>query len=361
MGIKDLTAFLREFAPASISKGNLSQFTSQFPRERRLRAAIDTSLFMYKYKYKSGDNFIIDFLEQINRLLINNIEPIYIFDGAPPTEKSDTIKSRKERKMSYQNKIKELEGKLENVENLVSVINEQTNLDTPKTKEEIENEIKEEISKIKRKTISITGEDMSKLRYFLDIMNIKHIKKNMEADIVCSKLSSDGLVDFVISEDMDHLTSGTKILLRDFNNRNNYVTIYNLDVALKTLNFTQNQWINLCILFGCDYVPRIRGLGYKTSYKFLSNNINSNFEQLVNIITQSKKCSLPDQYLEKVKKAQKIFENNINIEINEDFFKEDKDIFDNQIKVVKDYLRKYTSFSDQKIKNRIKNIFGYCI
>ena len=100
MGIKDLTAFLREHAPNSISKGNLSQFTSQFPKSRRLRAAIDTSLFMYKYKYKSGDNFIVDFLEQINRLLINNIEPIYIFDGAPPSEKSDTLKSRKERKIN---------------------------------------------------------------------------------------------------------------------------------------------------------------------------------------------------------------------------------------------------------------------
>ena len=47
-------------------------------------------------------------------------------------------------------------------------------------------------------------------KYFLDIMNIKHIKMNMEADIVCSKLSSEGLIDLVISEDMDHLTSGQK-------------------------------------------------------------------------------------------------------------------------------------------------------
>ena len=74
MGIKDLTAFLREHAPDSIIKGNLSHFKLEFPKKRRLRAVIDTSLFMYKYKYKSGDNFIVDFLEQINRL-INEIEP----------------------------------------------------------------------------------------------------------------------------------------------------------------------------------------------------------------------------------------------------------------------------------------------
>ena len=112
----------------------------------------------------------------------------------------------------------------------------------------------------------------------------------MEADIVCSKLSSLGLVDFVISEDMDHLTSGTHILLRDFNNRNNYVTIYNLDKALNSLSLTHEKWIDLCILFGCDYVSRIRGLGYKTSYKFLSNNKDKTFEVLLSVIQESKKC-----------------------------------------------------------------------
>ena len=359
MGIKDLTAFLREHAPNSIIKGNLSHFKNEFPRNRRLRAVIDTSLFMYKYKYKSGDNFIIDFLEQINRLLINEIEPIYVFDGAPPSEKSDTLKLRKDRKIGYQNKIKDLEDKLDNMDTFINEINNEQV--TPKTKEELEKQLKEEITKIRRKTISITSEDINKLRYFLDIMNIKHIKKNMEADIVCSKLSSSGLVDFVISEDMDHLTSGTHILLRDFNNRNNYVTMYNLDIALNTLNLTPNKWIDLCILFGCDYVSRIRGLGYKTSFKFLSNNKDKSFEEIVNIILESKKCALPDNYLEKVGKAQTIFKNNIDIEIDESFFTENKEIFDNQVQVVKDYLKKYTQFSEQKIKNRIKNIFGYCI
>ena len=410
MGIKDLTAFLRENAPSSITKGNLSQFnsiylnsntnnntttntssilnlnsTSSLPKPRKLRAAIDTSLFMYKYKYKNGDKFIIDFLEQINRLLINNIEPIYVFDGVPPSEKMDTLKSRKERKENYNNKIKDLQGKLENIEkgeidiNSINVndnndinelsgnvaIDENGNTievtEAPKSKEQIMADINSEINKIKRKTISVSNEDIGKLTYFLDLVNIRYIKKNMEADIVCSKLSSIGLVDFVISEDMDHLTSGTRILLRDFNNRNNYVTIYSLDAILNTLDITHDKLIDLCILFGCDYVSRIRGLGYKTSYKYFSSNKDMEFETLVNHIVETKKCTLPPNYIEKVKKAQTIFRNNIDIGIDESFFTEKKEIFDNQIKVVKDYLSKYTNFSEQKIKNRIKNIFGYCI
>jgi flap endonuclease-1 len=358
MGIKDLTVFLKEFAPNSISKGNLSQIKSILKTQRphgKMRAAIDTSLFLYKYKYRSGDNFINEFLEQINRLLINNIEPVYIFDGAPPKEKKDTLKQRKERKENYLAKIKDLESQLDQLKQNTDVSDESS-----KSKE-IETSLLEEISKIKRKTIFVTAEDNNKLLYFLDIMNIKHIKRDMEADIVCSKLSSSGLVDFVISEDMDHLTSGTAILLRDFNNKNNYVTMYNLNTTLNTLNMSHSKWIELCILFGCDYVPRIRGLGYKTSYKFLSENKECNFDTILEKIQQVKKFNLPENYIQKVNRARDIFVNDININIDEAFFINENETFENQISVVIEYLKKYTKFSDQKIKNRIKNIFGYCI
>lgn len=351
MGIKDLTVFLKEYAPSCISKGNLAHIKSIVKHTRpdgtKLRAAIDTSLFLYKYKYRCGDNFINEFLEQINRLLINNIEPIYVFDGPPPEEKKDTLIQRKERKLGYLNKIRELE-ELKNTESVLS---------DPAT----ETKLLEEINKIKKKTITVSADDNLKLIYFLDIMNIKHIRRNMEADIVCSKLSSLGLVDFVISEDMDHLTSGTNILLRDFNNNNNYVTIYNLEKALSALDITQEKWIELCILFGCDYVPRIRGLGYKTSYNYLADNKTNSFNDILEQILQVKRFTLPDNYVEKVNNAKRIFINDIDIELDDTFFSENNDIFENQIQVVSDYLKKYTPFSEQKIRNRIKNIFGYCI
>lgn len=382
MGIKDLTVFLKEFAPNSISKGNLSHINSILKTQRpdgKMRAAIDTSLFLYKYKYRSGDNFINEFLEQINRLLINNIEPIYVFDGAPPTEKKDTLKQRKDRKESYLIKIKELESQIDQLKQ-----NDELSGDIQQSKKEIEKNLLEEISKIKRKTIFVTAEDNNKLLYFLDIMNIKHIKRDMEADIVCSKLSSEGLIELVISEDMDHLTSGTKILLRDFNNKNNYVTVYNLNTMLTCLNFNSEMFIILCILFGCDYVSRIRGLGYKSSYKIIKgiNDTNTSSQQkvsdtnikdtienkdvvdidtLISKILQSKKLVIPDDFKNKFTKAQNIFRNNITLNVDEEFFNNNNEIFDNQVKVVKDYLVKYTSFTEQKIKNRLKNIFGYCI
>ena len=351
MGIKDLTAFLKEYAPGTISKGNLSQLKQSIygenPPNRKLRAAIDTSLFLYKYKYRSGDNFINEFMEQINRLMVNNIQPIYVFDGPPTSDKQDTINSRKERKQNMVAKINDIESKLNNT-------------DEPLTEEQTDN-LKKELVKIKRKSIFITSEDIGRLVYFLDIMNIPHVKRNMEADLVCSRLSQLGIVDVVISEDMDHLTSGTNVLLRDFNNKNNYVTVYKSQVAITDLAISNEKWIELCILFGCDYVPRIRGLGYKTSWKYISDNKHSNIESIFDKILEKKRYVLPENYMNKFKRAKIIFENKGVIELCETAIFQNQEIFDNQIDIVKNYLSKYTHFTEQKIKNRIKNIFGYCI
>ena len=192
-------------------------------------------------------------------------------------------------------------------------------------------------------------------------MNIKHIKRDAEADLVCSKLSELNMVDFVISEDMDHLTSGTKILLRDFSNRSNSVTVYKSDNICKTLELSHDHWIYLCILFGCDYINRIRGMGYKSSYKIICDNKEKSLDEIINLIKSKKKYIVDDNYKDKFSRAVEIFKNNQSYNLENIITDPKNDVFDNQIKIISDYLHKYTQFSDLKIKNRIKNIYGYCI
>jgi len=360
MGIKDLTAFLKEYAPDSISKGNLNVLGKQYrTSNRKSRAAIDTSLFMYKYKYRAGDDFINEFLEQINRLLVNDIEPIYVFDGAPPIEKKETIDNRKDRHNAMLEKITELNESFKNLSQEIS--NLEDNSDEKNKKLAEQKKLVFEIARTKKKSIHVRSSDISKLKYFLDIMNIKYIKRNCEADLVSSKLCQLGLVDFVISEDMDHLTSGTKILLRDFNNRNNVVTMYNSKVACEKTELTYQKWIELCILFGCDYVNRIKGMGYKTSYKIIKNNTAISIEDIIKLLQQQGKYKLEENYADKVLKAKLIFQNNNDFQLDNITSDPKENVFDNQISIIKNYLQKYTKFSEQKIKNRIKNIYGYCI
>tara|TARA_X000000950_G_scaffold286174_1_gene394279 strand:- start:2817 stop:3821 length:1005 start_codon:yes stop_codon:yes gene_type:complete len=334
MGIKELGSFLQRECPEAIYNVKLSD-------KKGTKCAIDVSLFLYKFKYSHGENFIEKFIELINRFKINGITPIFVFDGCPPKEKVDTINERKDKKNEYKEMVKALKEKQENLQD-----------DTTDEKENIN----KEIEKITKKIIYVTKENISQLKYLLDLLNIKYIHRQCEADLINSKLCSEGFVDMVISEDMDHLTSGARYLMRDFNVNNNNVKCYDLEKIRNKLGLTHEKWIELCILFGCDYLKRIKGLGTVSSYKYIKQNQDKPIEEIINIIKTTKNLEIPENYLEEFNNAKKIFEN-ISTEVCSDDINVGS-VFDNQKDNVIIYLKKYTKLSDRKIKNRVNNIFN---
>ena len=72
----------------------------------------------------------------------------------------------------------------------------------------------------------------------------------------------------VLSDDMDLLVAGTKILLRDYCLGNNRITVYKTDEILSTPDINYDLWVDFCILC-CDYSKRIRGMGPNNSFKYL--------------------------------------------------------------------------------------------
>ena len=351
MGIKDLTAFITLKAPEAIQKRSLSEI---FSDNRQRKAAIDTSLYLYKFKYGSGENFLVRFFEQINRLAINKITPIYVFDGKPPSQKMNTIQNRKEKRDSYTQKITELTEQLDiNSENIHN-----QNCENAEKLEETNKQLKSEIFKLNRKSICITKENINQLKYFLDLLNIRYIHGNCEADLVCSKLNELNLVDMVISDDMDHLTSGSKILIRDFHVNNNLVTTYCLNTILNTLDISYEKWIEFCIMCGCDYLKRIPKMGPNTSFKYIKDNSEKPYEEIIEIIR--KKKDIPDNYLEKFNEAKNIFLNQTS-EVTDALKVLDEKreaLYDNQLNNIRTYLLKYTPLSNTKIENRLRNIYN---
>lgn len=347
MGIKELGSFLLKNSSDAIFDVKLGDFSSN--TSQKCYAAIDTSLFMYKFKYSSGENFLIKFLELINRLKINNITPIFVFDGTPPTEKTDTITTRKEKKNEYKDQLNELNEKKKNLTD----VNELNTID-------------EQIKKLSKKIIYVTKDNISQLKYMLNILNIPYIHENIEADLISSKLSSLGYVDMVISEDMDHLTNGTTNLIRDFNVNNNVAKCYNLSKIHSSLGLIHDKFIALCILFGCDYVKRIKGLGTISSFNIIKGIDDINIENIIKKIQTSKKLVVPNNYSDEFKSALKIFKNyeldvnsiviyNAKIEENKLIVNE---LFDNQKENALVYFKKHTTLSERKITNRINNIFS---
>lgn len=364
MGIKDLNAFLKENAPSGIETVHLHTLSGK-------KVAIDTSIYLYKFLYKSPA-FLEQFLEQIYKLMNYNITPIYIFDGIPSDAKNDTIKFRKNRRTDYKQRIAELQKAIEIKENSIVepnidesstpefIIDESSadkpNIVEPSIPEKSVEMLKFDLYKLKKKLIYVTTEHINQLKYFFELLNVKYIQAECEADTICSKLCEYGVVDMVLSDDMDLLVSGTTILLREFSIKSNNIIKYNLNTILDVLGITKEQWIDFCILCGCDYLKRIPGMGPRKSFKFIKEC--GNIEGVLAKYTGGdKRYSLPENY--NFIRARELFNetkyylpeyNNIDITIANEFV--------NQKKNIKNYLLKYTNLTLRKINNRIHIIYG---
>ena len=74
------------------------------------------------------------------------------------------------------------------------------------------------------------------------------------------------------SEDMDTLTFNTPILYRHLTfseAKKEPISEINLQLALEGLEMDMSQFIDLCILLGCDYLEPIKGIGPKSALKLV--------------------------------------------------------------------------------------------
>jgi len=142
-------------------------------------------------------------------------------------------------------------------------------------------------------------------------MNIEYYVAPYEADAQLVYLLKIKKADVIITEDSDLIIygasricykldksgdGGQEIKSEEFKEINNEQ--YNFS------NFESlDDLINISILSGCDYLPRIKNLGFKTAYnQYISNN--KNIDNTIKSLKQSNKTiTLPTDYKEKFNKA----------------------------------------------------------
>jgi len=119
---------------------------------------------------------------------------------------------------------------------------------------------------------------------FLIFLGVPVIRENAESDWVLAQLNKNHLVDYVLSEDSDLLTFGAKSVMKNFSIREQTCNLYNLSDILSNANITQQQFIDMCILCGCDYSPRIN----------MNMNCSTSFQLIKQHTTIENVQSLPD-------------------------------------------------------------------
>ncbi len=289
MGIKSLTQILNAKCQLAINKRNLDNYKGMI-------LGVDISIFLYKYLHTNDDH-----IEGITRLLMrlvkNGILPFIIFDGRPPKEKSEVLISRKEKREYLVTKkeiitklMDKMDGKSEEevkkeLEEIQKDKGENMKLEDEDIKELMgknTEELKEEFEKTIKRIVYVKSEHIESTKRLCEYMGIPYIVSKGEAESLLAHLCKEEIIDGCISEDTDILANGGKIFLRNVSAEKNAVDEYCLEGILTGLEMTYEEFMDMCILCGCDYTSKIGGMGPMNAYKMIKKhgNIESTLEEL---------------------------------------------------------------------------------
>jgi flap endonuclease-1 len=251
MGIRALNKFLQAKCKSSIKSIPLSDLSGK-------KIAVDISIYLYKY---ISENALLENLYlMISVFRENNIIPIFIFDGKPPSEKNDTIASRKKNKTDAREEYYRLKLLIESMKAETDVdadADGDADVELKKQKEkEKDNEISDmsqTMEQLKKKFISIKYDDIQNVKTLLQAYGVTYFEAPGEADILCAKLVTNNIVYACLSEDTDMFVYGCGRVLRYLSLTLSNVVIYDLNHILKTLNISMDVFKKICILYGCDY------------------------------------------------------------------------------------------------------------
>ena len=323
MGIKNLKNVLVSKCSSAIVQRKLNSYNG-------LIIGIDLSIFLYKYLYRNNDH-IEGLTRLILRLLKNNIFPVFVFDGKPPKEKDETLQDRKQKREFLFMKKEIIELIKDNKDKKKGIITDKINeyINNNNSNFKIQDEkldlylssdfnYDDEIDKINKKIISVKTHHIESAKVLFDTFGVSYIHAPCEAESLLAVLCKKKIIDCCITEDMDILANGCGIFLKNFSADKNYVDEYCLEGILENLDLTHDQFIDLCILCGCDYTSKIYGIGYVNAYKLIKKH--NNIEGILENIKSISKFKVPDDF--DYQSARKLFNDPFNFEDMKEFIPE---------------------------------------
>ncbi|KAG6499298.1 hypothetical protein ZIOFF_039055 [Zingiber officinale] len=120
----------------------------------------------------------------------------------------------------------------------------------------------EGIEKYSKRTVKVTKQHNEDCKRLLRLMGVPTIKAPCEAEAQSAALCKSDKVFAVASENMDTLTFGVPRFLHhlmDPSSKKISVMEFDVSKVLEELRLTMDQFIDLCILSGCDYCDNIKG------------------------------------------------------------------------------------------------------
>jgi flap endonuclease-1 len=279
MGIKQLSKLVRDISPMGYKERPLAFYMSK-------KIAIDASLAIYQFLIAVRANgetlgveegttsHLVGFFYRTIKYVEMGITPVYIFDGVPPEMKLQELGKRLERRKKADKEYREA----------------------------VEAGDKEKMEMYDKRKTKVTPEHNAECQRLLRLMGIPFDTAPSEAEAHCAFLCRKRAVYGVATEDMDALTFGAPVLLRNFTvakSKKLPIVEFNLAQILKDLGFDMEKFIDLCILLGCDYCSTIKGIGPKRALGMMQKH--GSIEEVLG----NERFDVPDEW--EYKEAREIF------------------------------------------------------
>lgn len=296
MGIKGLMTLLKSDAPDSYKESNGKVYKGKV-------LVIDASILLYQFLVQIrtkgsgyGQQLLVDdngevtshiqgFFNRTANMLENGIKPVFVFDGKPPVLKHAELTKRKESKKKAEQEAEEAEQAIDEAED-----------------EEALKSAIEELDKASKRNIHITKQQTEDVKTLLTLMGIPIINAPCEAEAQCAELVKSGKAYATATEDMDALTFGTPVVIRNIKDK---VVEINMSKVLTGLEITYEQFIDFCILCGCDYCETIKGIGPKTALKLVRKH--GNIETILENLPT--KYIVPSSLKDNLEEVRELFKN----------------------------------------------------
>jgi len=167
--------------------------------------------------------------------------------------------------------------------------------------------VSQQIEKFGKRTVRVSKEQNDDCKKLLRLMGMPVVEAPCEAEAQCAELAKGGVVYATATEDMDALTFGTPILLRHFTMseaRKMPIQQFNLKEVLEELGFSMDEFVELCIMLGCDYAGTVKGVGQVKALELLRKyrSVDAAVASL-----DKAKYTVPETLLEEVRIAREEF------------------------------------------------------
>jgi 5'-3' exonuclease len=227
MGIKLLQKFLKE-KKADTQELHLRSLYGK-------KIAVDVGIYLYRFK--AAGLLIENMYLMCSLFKYYNIHPVFVFDGWALDIKRKTLDKRKKLRA---------EAKME----MDMLVNKNRFRD------------KEKIKDLKKKTTCVIKSDYDNVKEFLDAYGMTYITAKREADEVCAALCNKNKTWACLTEDTDIMAYGCRRVLRYFSLVKHNAILYDMDNILSKLGLSFNDFKELCVCSGNDYIETNRNIFY---------------------------------------------------------------------------------------------------